>query len=307
MKVVYLSHPEVSFIYEDLKECGYHEWYITLKIIDELQIDYSFLSKLSWSDLLDNEVVTDTSGTKDKSYYISDSLKKELRDIILVIDVENYEEKIITTTAKSLHQHLLETYDSIKKYDENGIVFRIDFFKDYSVDLNGVKTYASRKATKKERDDDGVPRSFLYVAKHADRHEENRPNGYKLQTWDKKIGKSKFLNKRMHALSTDKRHGGTQSPMYVKALAMWLMPQELCDKIETELHFQLDRRNTGGEWYDDYYDDILGIVKRKINALKRKGEPIFEIPVTDYNQDVTFSAKIDDKFWDRNKDKILKK
>lgn len=306
MKIVYLSHPEVSYIYEDLKENGYYEWYITLKIIDEVQIDYTFLSKLIWSDLLDNDTITNINADKEKTYVISDSIKKEIRDIIHLMDVDKYDEKIINTTSKSLHNHLLETYDSIKKYDEIGIVFRIDFFKDYTIDLNGVKTYAKRESKVKEKGDDGITRSFLYVAIHADRHEENRPPQYRTVFWDKKVGISKFINKRMHDLSKDRRHGGTQSPLYVKALSMWLMPKELCDKIETELHFQLDERNTGGEWYEDYENDILKIVEKKVNSLKKKGESIFKIPITKFNQDVTFSTKIDDDFWEKNKHKILK-
>jgi len=306
MKVVYLSHPEVTYIYEDLKENGYYEWYITLKIIDEMQVDYTFLSKLMWSDLLDNEVITNINEDKEKSYSISDTLKKEIKDVIYLMDVENYDEKIVNTTAKSLHTHLLETYDSIKKYNDIGIVFRIDFFKDYTIDLNGVKTYAKRENKAKEKGDDGITRSFLYVAVLADRHEERRPSECKSIFWDKKVGKSKFINKRMHDLSKDKRHGGTQSPIYVKALSMWLMSEDLCDKIETEIHFQLDERNTSGEWYEDYNGDILNIVEKKINSLKRKGEAIFKIPITKFNQDVTFSTKIDEEFWEKNKDKILK-
>lgn len=306
MKIVYLSHPEVSYIYEDLKDNGYYEWYITLKIIDEVQIDYTFLSKLTWSDLLDNDVITNIDGDKEKVYYISESIKQEIKNIIHLMDVEKYDENIVNTTSRSFYNHLLETYDSIKKYNDVGIVFRFDFFKDYTVDLNGVKTYAKKKSKLKEKDDDGITRSFLYVGVHADKYEDERPEKFKTIFWDKKVGKSKFVNKRMHDLSKDKRHGGTHSPLYVKALAIWLMPEDLCNKIESELHFQLDERNTGGEWFQDYDKELLNIVEKRINSLKRKGEPIFKIPITKYNQDVTFSTKIDEEFWEKNKDKILK-
>jgi len=58
-KVIYLSAAQVLYIYEDLKANGYYEFYITLKIIDEAQLDYTFLTKLSWKDILSGDEVVD--------------------------------------------------------------------------------------------------------------------------------------------------------------------------------------------------------------------------------------------------------
>jgi hypothetical protein len=303
MKVIYLSKPEVQAIYEDLKETGYHEWYITLKIIDEVQIDYSFLSKLTWEKLLNNDVITDTSGVKEKHYPISDLIKKEIQDIIHVMDVEKYDDNIVSTTVKALHKHLLETYEPIKKYKENSIVFRVDFFRDHTTDINGVKTYALREIVEKgDKEDDGVSKTCLYVATHADKHDDKRPTGYKTKFWDKKIGKAKEVSKRMNDLSNDKRHGGTLSPLYVKALKAWIMPSTLCHTIEKELHDQLDFRNTGGEWYEDYFEDLISIVEKKIKSKIKEGHPIVKIPITKDNEDITFISKLGKEFWEKNKE-----
>jgi hypothetical protein len=304
MKVIYLSNPEVHSIYEDLKEKGYHEWYITLKIIDEVQIDYSFLSKLTWDKLLNNDVITDTSGVKEKHYPISDHIKKEIQDIIHIMDVEKYDENIVTTTVKALYKHLIDTYEPIKKYKENSIVFRVDFFRDHTTDINGVKTYALRELVEKDdRDeDDGISKTCLYVATHADKHEDKRPNGYKTKFYDKKIGIAKEVSKRMNDLSNDKRHGGTQSPLYVKAIKAWIMPSSLCHTIEKELHDQLDFRNTGGEWFEDYFDDLISIVERNIKSKIKQGYPVVKIPITKDNEDLTFIGKLGKEFWEKNKE-----
>lgn len=198
MKVVYLTHADAQYIYEDLKQNGYYEWYITLKIIDELQIDYTFLSKLTWSKLLDSETIVDTSGNRDKVYRIPLELKMELNTMIHILDVENYDDKIVTTRVADLYEHLLKTYDSIKKYKENGIVFRIDFFKDYTIDINGVKTYSMKEISDKddeEIEDDEIKEAFLYIAVQAHIHDDQRPEEFRTKFWDKKIGKSRFVKK----------------------------------------------------------------------------------------------------------------
>jgi hypothetical protein len=308
MKYIYLSQADVSAIYKNLKENALYEWYITLKIIDEVQIDYTLLSKLTWCKFLDNDFIIDTSGQREKKYLISDYLKNEINEIIDLLGIENLNEKIIKTTAKSLHTHLLKKYDSIKIYRENSQKFRIDNFRDYSFDSNGVKIYSLREITLDDNlDEEHGAESFLYIAMHADKHENKRPVYYRTRFWDKKIGISKHVNKRMNALSKDKRHGGTKSPLYVKALRMWLMPSELCLKIEKELQKDLIKRNTGGEWFEDYLDDLISIVEKKIKSLIKQGYPIAKIPITIKNQDVTFMDKLDKSSWHTTKPVLVTK
>jgi hypothetical protein len=52
MKTIYLSSSDTKFIYEHLKSQGYYEWYIILRCVEEIQCDYTFLSRLSWNNLL---------------------------------------------------------------------------------------------------------------------------------------------------------------------------------------------------------------------------------------------------------------
>lgn len=304
MKIAYISHAEVAAIYQDLLDNGYHEWYITLKIIDEMQIDYTFLSKLTWGQLLDNDVITDTSGKAEKNYYVTDNLKKEIYNMINIINVRDHNEKIITTTADSLYRYLIDTYEPIKNYKENGAVFRIDCFREYSIDVNGVKTYAYReiKTQKTGRNDsEDVSLSFLYVGIHAHRHDDKRPEQFRTKFWDKKIGITQELQKRMNDLSNDKRHGGTKSPLYVKALRAWLMPQEICGKVESELHDIFDERRIDGEWFEDFYEDLINLVEKKIKKYIKQGYPIVKTKITEENQDVTFCSKLGKEFWEKHK------
>lgn len=310
--LVYLTHADAQYIYEDLKQNGYFEWYITLKIIDETQMTYDLLSKLSWGSLLNADYLSDTNSTREMEYEISEVLKTEMAYVMDRLGIENYNDMVITSTAKELHSYLLKTYEPIKKYKAHGINFRIDFFRDYMVDKNGFKTYSKREIVVTKTPDDGdqyvidkeeVKKLYLYVAKHADRHENKRPVHYRTKFWDKKVGVSKDVPQRMSSLSKDKRHGGTHSPIYVLGLKSWVMPHDLCVKLERTLHKILEDRNTGGEWYEDYYDDLISIVEKEIKSLVKRGEPIFRVPINAENEDFTFIRGVDKSIKERNDNK----
>lgn len=305
MKIAYISHAEVAAIYQDLLDNGYHEWYITLKIIDEMQIDYTFLSKLTWGQLLDNQVITNTTGKADKHYFIGDTLKKDIHHMFNVIKVDSYNEKIITTPVDPLYRYLLNTYEPIKNYKENGGVFRIDCFREWSIDINGVKTYAYKEVKSSDEElktDEDIELTFLYIGIHAHKHDEKRPPEFRTKFWDKKIGITQELEKRMNDLSNDKRHGGTKSPLYVKALRAWVMPPELCVKVESELHDMLDERRNDGEWFEDFKEDLIKIVEKKVNSYIKKGYPIVKTEITEENQDISFCFKFKKEVLNKHKE-----
>lgn len=307
-KCIYLTQADVQYIYEDLKQNGYFEWYITLKIIDETQMSYDLLCKLSWGGLLNSDFISDANSLREMEYEISENLKTEMEYVMDRLGIEDYDEMIVVSTAKELHSHILGRYDSIKKYKENGLNFRIDFFREYMVDKNGFKTYAMREiaASKIKTDDEykietkSVKKLYLYIAKHADRHNENRPVHYRTKFWDKKIGKAKDVPTRMEKLSNDKRHGGTHSPIHVLGLKSWVMPYDLCNKLEKRLQDMLVDRRSGGEWFEDYHDDLISIVEKEINKLIKNGEPIFAVPITKENNDFTFIRNVDKSIKERN-------
>lgn len=300
MKVIYLTDADVQYIYADLKSQGFYEWYITLKCIEEIQCDYTFLSMITWKELLDNETIVDARGIKEKEYVVNDSLKAELHEVMDILDIDNLNDKLITTTAKELYKHLL-TYDSIKTYNQYSR-FRIDNFRDYTVDINGVKTFGMKTIDDSSDDKsevDTVSKYFLYIATHADKNEDTRPLQFRTKFYDKKIGIAKVVGRRMDELSKDKRHGGTLSPLYVKALRAWYMPTQLCRKLERELHTYFEERNAGGEWFTDYNEDIIPYVEKKIKKLIKDNNPILKINITEDNQDITFINKVGKDFWDK--------
>lgn len=299
MKVIYLTDADVQFIYSDLKAQGYFEWYFTLKCIEEIQCDYTFFSKITWRDLLKNETIVDASGIKPRVYEIPESIQSEAIEVMDALDVINENEKIVTTTAKELARHL-KTYDSISSYNQY-TKFRIDHFREYTVDINGVKTFAIRSVDDGEEKSelDSVSKYFLYIAEFGDKKAEERPEQFKFQLFDKKIGIAKIVGRRMDELSKDKRLGGTLSPLYVKALRAWYMPTKLCRSLENELHDYYEERNTGGEWFTDYFNDIIPYVEKRIKKLIKEGNPILKINITKDNEDVTFVEKVGKDFWDQ--------
>lgn len=299
MKFIYLTDADVQFIYADLKAQGYFEWYFTLRCIEEIQCDYTFFSKLTWNELLENETIVDASGIKPKEYEIPDSIHSLAIDIMDVLDVVDVNETIVTTPAKELSRHL-KTYECIRTYNQHS-KFRIDYFRDYSVDINGVKTFAMKGVDDSEEKTelDTVSKYFLYIAEFGDKKIDERPEQYKFQCFDKKIGIAKVVGRRMDELSKDKRHGGTLSPIYVKALKAWYMPTKLCKNLETELHDYFDARRTGGEWFTDYNKDIIPYVEKRIKKLIKEGNPIWKININKNNEDVTFVEKVGKDFWDQ--------
>jgi len=298
MRLIYLSDADVQFIYADLKAQGYFEWYFTLKCIEDIQCDYTFFSKITWKELLNNETIVDASGIKPKVYDIPESLQTLGVDIMDALDVVDMNEKIVTTTVKELATHL-KTYDSIKSYSQYS-KFRVDYFRDYTVDINGVKTFAIKSVNDEDKNEtDNISKYFLYVAVHADKNEEERPIQCRTVFYDKKIGIAKVVGRRMEELSKDKRHGGTLSPLYVKALRAWYMPTTLCRNLEREMHNYFEERNTGGEWFSDYNEDIIHYVEKRIKKLIKEGSPILKINITKDNEDITFIEKVGKDFWDQ--------
>lgn len=309
-KVIYLSAAQVLYIYEDLKANGYYEFYITLKIIDEAQLDYTFLAKLSWKDLLSGDEVVDVSGIKNKTYYLSEDLRDEIESVLEIMNVYNLNDKIIKTSARELIKHLC-TYERIRHYKESFGTFRIDFFREYSVDVNGIKTYMMR--TIDDLDDiitgnENVSLCFLYVATFWDKFHDKRPEQFKLNWPDKKIGISKVIEERMDNLSKDKNHGGTLSPLYVKALRAWVLPTKLCKETERLLHKYFEERKsdndlylmgrTEGEWFTDYSNDLILYVEKHMKKLKRQGHQVIKVDINETNDDVSYVYELKKSFKD---------
>jgi hypothetical protein len=299
---IYLTNGDVEYIYDDLLSQGLFEYYITIKIIDEVQIDYTFLSKLTWRDFIEGDSIVDLTGAKDKEYFVNDHVKEEVLKAMDAMLVEDPDEKIVRSPIRELFKHLT-TYERIKNFKQHSL-FRVDHFREHTVDINGVKTYMLRTIEDKEEydpEDKNISKCFLYIAVFADRMEKNRPEGFKtVISYDKKIGISKEIENRMNDLSNDKKHGGTLSPIYVKALRAWVMPTKLCRQVERELHRFYEERNTGGEWFSDYYDDIIKTVEKKLRKLVKEGNPIVKVNITEENEDVTYTYKLNKSFVEQN-------
>lgn len=298
MRRLYLTSGDVKFIYEDLKTQGLYEWYVTLRCIEEIQCDYTFISKLTWSDLIYNNPIIDVSGSREKKYIVPQSLIDELHDMIDIMDIENFGQLVVRTPAKELWKHIC-SYDCIRKYNEYS-KFRIEYFREYTVDINGVRTYAMKTVNSNVESSytDGVSTYSLYIAEIGDKNAATRPEKYRLKFYDKKIGIAKNVGDRMLALSNDKRMGGTLSPLYVKGLRAWHMSTKLCRSLETEMHRYFQDRGTGGEWFTDYDNDLIKVVEKRIKQLKKEGKKIVEISIDNENEDISFLSKLSKEDWE---------
>ncbi len=304
MKTIYLSSSDTKFIYEHLKSQGYYEWYIILRCVEEIQCDYTFLSRLSWNNLLREREIIDAGGTKNSVYEISETIKDEIRDVIALLNIDDLNQKITgespSITAKELEKQL-NNYECIKAYNSYGFKFRIDSFKNYTLDKNGYKIYDEKILDSEDEClyNEKITTCSLYIAEWGDKMAHKRPKKFQMKHYDKKIGIGKNVSDRMDMLSIDKRSGGTLSPMCVKALRAWTMTTKLCVRLERELHdfFNEKDRNTGGEWFCDYYEDLVELVELKIQEKVNDGHKIIEIRIDNENEDITFISKLPKDFW----------
>jgi len=112
--------------------------------VEEIQCDYTFLSRLSWNNLLREREIIDAGGTKNSVYEISETIKDEIRDVIALLNIDDLNQKITgespSITAKELEKQL-NNYECIKAYNSYGFKFRIDSFKNYTLDKTGYKIY----------------------------------------------------------------------------------------------------------------------------------------------------------------------
>jgi hypothetical protein len=299
---IYLTNADVQYIYEDLKSQGLFEYYITLKIIDEVQLDYTFLTKLSWRDVIENETIIDVTGQRDKEYYINEDIRSEVSDIADLMNIEDLDDKIVRTPARVLSKYL-NNYERIKHFKEN-TVFRLDNFREHTTDINGIKTYMMRTIEDKtfyNPDEENVSMCFLYIAVLEDKFKDKRPVQFQTNVCpDKKIGISKVIGNRMETLSRDKKHGGTLSPIYVKALRAWVLPTKLCRDVERHFHKHFISRNTEGEWFTDYEEDIIPTVEKYLKKLKRKGDKVIDVQINNQNSDITYVYEVSKSFFDSN-------
>ena len=56
-------------------------------------------------------------------------------------------------------------------------------------------------------------------------------------------------------------------------------------------------RKTGGEWFSDYYEDLIELVELKIQEKVDDGHKIIEIRIDNENEDITFISKLPKDFW----------
>ena len=302
MKTIYITSTDTNFIYNHLKGEGYYDWFIILKCVEEMQCDYSFLSTLSWSDILYNTEITDAGGGKYATYEVPVKLKEDVQEAISFLNIDDLDQFICgdapSITAKELHKQLSD-YECIKQYQSTGYKFRIDTFGQYRVDKDGSKIYGQIKIDPgvNERGEEKIQLHSIYVAKWADKFADQRPEGFELKFYDKKIGVAGNVDERMKALSVDKRSGGTKSPMYIKALRAWRLPIKECLKLESTLHKYFDDRRTDGEWFTDYYEDLIEHVELIIQEVINGGVNVVELDITKENEDVTFLSKKSKDFW----------
>jgi hypothetical protein len=302
MRTIYITNLEVKFIYENLNDLGHYDWYLILRCIEEMQCSYAFLSSLTWRDVLYNTEITNNTGGLYETYEIPLKLKDDINNVIALMDIRNLNQPICgeipTVTAKLLYDQLC-TYACIRHYQNTGFKFRIDAFGEYSVDKNGHKMYGQQKIEAKHEEElnKKIPLHSLYIAEWADKMEGQRPKGFELKFYDKKIGIAEHIGNRMEGLSGDKRCGGTRSPMFVRALRGYHLPIKECLKLEQDLHNYFEARCTGGEWFTDYEDDIIELAEEKIAELIESGVTVVRIDITKENEDITFLAKFDKTFW----------
>jgi hypothetical protein len=302
MKSIYLTSADTKFIYEHLKSQGYYEWFVILRCIEEMQCNYTFFSTLTWSDILYNSEITDAGGGKYATYEVSIKLKDDLNEIIALLDITDLNQLICgelpSVTARELYKQLCE-YECIKQYQRTGVKFRIDSFGEYRVDKDGSKIYAEKKLDSglDENGEERVELYSIYIAEWADKMADQRPKGFEIKTYDKKIGIAGNVDDRMKCLSIDKRSGGTLSPMFVRALRAWHLPTKECVRLERSLHDYFDDRRTGGEWFTDYYEDLIELVEIRIEELIESGINVIELNLDKENEDITFYAKMPKDYW----------
>jgi hypothetical protein len=306
MKSIYLTSADTRFIYDNLKNHGHYEWFVILRCVEEMQCDYTFFSTLTWADILYNNEITDAGGGKYATYEVSIKLKDEVSEIVDILDITDLNQlicgKLASVTARELYKKLCE-YECIKQYQSSGIKIRIDSFGEYRVDKDGTKIYAEKKLDSNldVNGEEKVKLYSLYVAEWADKMAHKRPKGFELKSYDKKVGVAGNVDERMKTLSVDKRSGGTLSPMFVKALRAWHLPIKECIKLETRIHDYLDDRKTGGEWFTDYYEDVIEIVLMKIEETIENGINVVELNIDKETEDITFYEKMPRDFWFKTK------
>jgi hypothetical protein len=82
------------------------------------------------------------------------------------------------------------------------------------------------------------------------------------------------------------------------------MPAKFCAKLEDILHDFFDEKDrcVGGEWYWDYYEDLIELVELKIQEMVDDGHKIIEIQIDKENEDITFIDKLPKDFWKNMKE-----
>jgi len=131
---------------------------------------------------------------------------------------------------------------------------------------------------------DNSTHSFLYIATYIDKHNDMRPNKFKFDYPDKKIGIAYDVEKRMKDLEDEIKIGRhkvglkninkTHTPLQAKSLISWKIPKSDCFRFERYLHNLLEHRKTEGEWFTDYYKDIIDIVTKESVKFKNNGGDI---------------------------------
>jgi hypothetical protein len=125
----------------------------------------------------------------------------------------------------------------------------------------------------------GSEDGFVYIATYFDIHHNDRPKEFQFKFYDKKIGVANDVYNRMKVLTEEIKIGRynkikskkTHTPLMAKAIKCWRMDIKNAYRFEYYIHRLFENRNTSGEWFTDYNEDILNIVNNEITKFVNNG------------------------------------
>lgn len=244
----YITKDELNRIFLTLQQKGWYEVYIVVRCLNELNIGFRELQKMTWDKLRiqlahRKDVLDDLLSTRDKCRGINNDM-------------------VVQFTLRHINDRLKECQRYAKIPRDIVLSTKIFSSKIY---IDSGEVYGYIKYHKKNKLEENISKyQFLYVIKH--KHRDERVNN--LLT-DKKIGITYNLNNRSKGL--------TLGPIDIECLKLYKVDVSFIHKIERILHKKFNDRNVIGEWFEDHKNDIVDKIDKEINLLKLLDIDIDEI------------------------------
>jgi hypothetical protein len=194
--------------------------------------------------------------------------------------------KIQEEQSEIVNKHILKNVDIEKlkaqfnqKYYNHS---NLNDYDEYNHELGCIPTPRNSKLFKNDF------LTYLYVITYVDKHAHNRPEQYRWNFYDKKIGIAYDVEKRISNLQHDihcgkrkKKDKTTLTPVKVESIKCWKLFQSDCFRFERYLHKFFIDRHIEGEWYADYESDIISIIESEIVKFVNNGGEIYNIHIDD--------------------------